>query len=589
MADNSIVFDYDAETMKVIFDEDQDLSRVLINNNLYIYNVSNSPNPIRLNLYKKLAILLLANTSFIDRTTIEELWTLKFLYAEINAIFSYQQGLPFEIYQQIIFSFKYGTVKHFFQNNWRMFIPSFDVTQINTSDKMNIFAFSFFREFDRLVDILDRTYNVVDIDKTPDEYLTYLIQLLGYEKTDDVILSNAAFRQLAKNILEVYKIKGTNYSYELFFNFLGFKANLVEYWFDKRMKGLTTNPYTGSGDPTKFAFYLTPIKPTNYIPEPKLIDPAYKYPVMEYDISGIRNILLFEKRLKEGYTIETLLGESPNEFIDNESIFTFFKTNVIEFKLERMRGKESDPDTVSSDMDKIIKTYIDFLTPIFIYKIIAVTVNPFEDFGNGIIDLSDKDIRNLSTNRIKSMWHYMANYCLKDEMPMLIDPTNSFGTPFKLIGIGERLDKLDEVSDKFIHIKDDLYWKYIYLFREFDNLSLNYLDKNYYNKIYTNKEKDIQFSKFIDLESELSFRVFSWQSLDAWENSRTEWDDWSSVRSPEKFGWDAGVVDKLTDLGPSKIVTTVDDITYISNGYMMFYHPYLFYDSLTTRREKVIF
>ena len=583
MANDGIVFEYDSDTMRDIFDQDQDLTRILVNNGLYIYNVSNASNPIRLNLYKKLASLLLANSDFIDSSTIEQLWTLKFIYTEINSIFSYQQGLPFEIYQQIFFSYKYGTVKHFFQNNWRMFIPSFDTTQLGSSDKMNIFAFSFFREFDRMCDIINKAYNVVDIDKTPNEYLTYLIQLLGYEKADEVILNNAAFRQLAKNILEVYKIKGTNYSYELFFNFLGFQARLVEYWFDKRMKGMMANPFTGSNDPTKFAFFLTPHKPDNYVFGKDCLQ-QYKIPVMANEITGIRNVFLFDQLVREGYTIESIIGENPLSGLTDNDTFTYFKTNVVEFKLERMRGKESDPDAVSSDMDKIIKNYIDFLTPIFIYKIIAVTVNPFEDYGSSVMDFSDNDIRNLDTNRVKSMFRYIPMYHFVEPMYPYFD--GYWNNPIIDLKIGTRQNRLDEKSDKLMQIIDDAYLKYIYTYKEYETMLMDYLDHASMGYLISNYDNG-RFGDFIDLESTHDFKIMSVQSLDGWQNSIGEWDSWTQFKTAEKFGNDIGDVPKLIDMGPNDIFASLDDISYISESYQLFYDAYLFYDSLNMRIVKM--
>ena len=86
------------------------------------------------------------------------------------------------------------------------------------------------KEFDKLDTIISRSADFASFDDIPDEYVNYLSQLVGFEQStiDGGDLDIIKYKELVKNILDVYRIKGTNYSFELFFNFMGFKHNLYK-------------------------------------------------------------------------------------------------------------------------------------------------------------------------------------------------------------------------------------------------------------------------------------------------------------------------------------------------------------------------
>jgi len=173
-----------------------------------------------------------------------------------------------ELAMWLFYVYKYSAIKMFFINNSHFFLPEYDLSQVASSDEMKLFFKSFMREYDRFSRIIDEIYDVVDIDRIPTTYLQYLGQLLGYERTDYQLLTDASFRELLKNILEIYAIKGTNYSFQLFFNLLGYSITPLELWFDRRFAdtGITNNPYTSSTDKNSYLYYLTPNDPTTTIP-----------------------------------------------------------------------------------------------------------------------------------------------------------------------------------------------------------------------------------------------------------------------------------------------------------------------------------
>lgn len=430
----NLLFDYKIQKTAEIFEEDSSFKYVLAQYGLYIPDIFiDQKNPERTKLYEEISSLFLANYDFISDTTIDNLWSFQFVVNNLNQIFNKSNIVDFELYRQIFFTFKYSTIKHFFQDNFTKFLPSPDASAITNNEKMKLFQIAFMKEYDRFADIIDRVYDIVDIDKIDNEYLSYLMQLLGYEKGDDGgLLGYDSFRQLAKNIIEVYKMKGTNYSFELFFNFLGFEINLKEFWFDKRFSdpGISVNPFTNSTNPTHFAFYLTPIKPTMYIP--KGMNSPYQ--VMENNLTDIRSSLWFEKLIYQGVPIEKLLNKDPLNPPEEGFNYCFFKTNVIQYTVKRIRSKETDSDELSAEDEKIINAYADFLTPIFIIKQVAILVSPFEDAAEGLY-LLDNSYYNINLRTLMNMWkHHVEKFIYDDWVDDPLEPWNALGrTPLRMI------------------------------------------------------------------------------------------------------------------------------------------------------------
>lgn len=306
--------------------------------------------------------------------------------------------IPQKVFRQILYSFKYSTIKKFFKENWHKFVPDFDVLTIKNSDQLEVFQEALMQEFDRLAETIDEIYNVVDVDKIPDKYLNYLAQAIGYEREDENFLYNASFRELIKNIIEIYKIKGTNFSFELFFNFLGFEVNVNEFWFDKRFSdpNISINEYTAVSDRNNFGFYLTTIKPTEYIPS-GMRNP---YAVTEEEIIGTLDGNEFNRTLAiTDTTAEQILGIEPGY---TGTPYTYFKTNIMEFTLERISENPKDTGEATANEDEetaegglsaedieIIRLYANFLTPIFISRNIVVVTAPIESFAQTYLTLSD--------------------------------------------------------------------------------------------------------------------------------------------------------------------------------------------------------
>ena len=346
--------------------------------------------------YNDLISLLLDNKDYITNNDIDYLSheDPPFLRDEISDLFS-KDFITKDLYSIVFYTFKYSTIKKFFRENWQRFTPDFDVLNITKADQLKLFQESLMSEFDRLADTIDEIYNVQDIDKIPSQYLDYLGQLIGYEREERELLVDASFRELIKNIIEIYRIKGSNFSFELFFGFLGFDVKIDEFWFDKRYfdSGINLNPLTLTDNKTDFNFYLTTKKPTETVPS-GMINP---YTVKEEQVVETLGALEFARFIQTGqYTIDQLLGEVSGY---PGTPYSFFKTNIIEFKLTRLSSiqnveAEIQEGEASSEEDagglderelRIILLYVNFLIPIFISRRVSIIIFPYEDDANSLI------------------------------------------------------------------------------------------------------------------------------------------------------------------------------------------------------------
>ena len=283
-----------------------------------------------------------------------------------------------EIYKNIIYTYKYCTVSSFFQNNRDKFIPENDFFEMEKNPAAKAFYDAMMKEFDKLDCVLGKCCEYLDFDKIPWDLITYLTQLLGFEKstinaTED---DEPKFRELAKNILDIYRVKGTDYSFELFFNFLGYNIKIKEFYFDRRLYYNTNNggnQETGSIDSYDYEYYLTSLNPitneindigTNEIVKPEDITPQY-------------SLHEFSELCSE-YGPAAVLGYSPiyniydnnGEVIDTKEytgkVYKYFKTNLVYYEIGLDRANPT------AQQIKSITKYLDFLTPSYIMRTIKL-------------------------------------------------------------------------------------------------------------------------------------------------------------------------------------------------------------------------
>lgn len=575
MAD--LLFSYNIDQMVDIFEEDLGFRTALLEYGLYTPNISwGEQNPLRKKIYENLAKILLAEYDFISNRSMDDLWYLKYGVPDINAVFGRVDVVDEKLYKQIIYTFKYSTVKHFFRDNVAHFLPSMDAEIIGNSEKMNLFQMAFMQEYDKFAQVIDDIATISDIDTVSNDYLNYLVQLLGYEKGDNKLLGNDAFRELAKNIIEIYRIKGTNYSYELFFNFLGFEAKLNEFWFDKRFadSGISVNPYTGADSGADFSYYLTPHKPTEYIPE----NMSMKSVVLDNELTDIRSHLWWTNKLETGSSIDKLL--SNNGQISEEGFdFTYFKTNIVQYEINRIRSKETDEDELTEEDSKIIQFYLDFLTPIFITKQVLISVTPFEDTIDNL-KMTDATYYDYTAKTFRNMWQANSELFLVDDWikhPVIdenrlalnileevdVETNKDNEEPREYFLFIKTHDYNSTVSDLLKDIQDgdsentfgdgDLFQ--VSIIKEHktedrdensvssDGMLISILEYNYAEYIFTDWTVDLfplgdtktTIEKVMDFQEVIFNRTSRIEKLDIFNIDWVEWDDFQEVRNLPSF------------------------------------------------------
>jgi len=278
-----------------------------------------------------------------------------------------------------LYYYKFATINNFYEKHFMDFIPEFDREKIEEQPKLKLTVESIGRKLDDLEDRVDRLKQIYDPNLTPEQVLDYLGQNLGYER-EDFTLNGFSFRELLRNIVEIYKVKGTNHSFGFFFKFLGFEINLKEFYFNRDVN----NPEGFPGmDKSKVENFLTinnPIKDTSFgNPAPHL--------------ENIRNL--------EDWDVEydTLINKgciNPSEYMrgletyNNDQVtwhskpWKYFKTNLIEYELNPFFNKLK----LTSSDNETIKKYVRFLSPTYLFTWININLKPWIEDINIIQDLN---------------------------------------------------------------------------------------------------------------------------------------------------------------------------------------------------------
>ena len=273
-----------------------------------------------------------------------------------------------EVFNQVIYTFKYASVKNFFRDNWFRFIPEFDVQLIENNPQVKLLHNSFMSEMDYFSQIISEISIINDIDRVPSKYLDYIGQLLGYERDDNEknYLGDDFFRIFLKNIVDIYNRKGTNFCIELFFNFIGYDIDIEEFFFDKRLyeSTLTKNPFTNSTNRNEFLFYLVksnPLQDYNIgnIKFPKIPESYFSH--------KCPNLILFNYKTIGNDQSNSNVEKLPVTTVLNE--YTYFKTNFVNIKLKVFRPNlPTNEATFNSEDRKVIDNFIKFVAPVFIMK-----------------------------------------------------------------------------------------------------------------------------------------------------------------------------------------------------------------------------
>lgn len=312
-----------------------------------------------------------------------------------------------ELLNMTLFVYKFGVTDNFYEQNILDFIPEFDREEIKQKPKLKLSLEAVGRKLDELEDHISRMTDLYNIDKAPEHVLDYLGQNIGYER-EDFSLSNLSFRDLLSNIIEIYKIKGTNYSFSFFFKFLGFDISLKEFYFNRDVD----NPENFPGmDENSVEYYLTTknpkfdygdsslgikLKPAKYLRETRNLD-DWLVELQSLTNNGCSNPARYMLGL-ESYNNDTVTF--------HKNPWTYFKTNLIEYELNPFFNKLN----LTANDNTTIRKYIRFLSPTYLFTWINVNLRPWIEDINIINDLNDETNDN-------SNWKIDINKTLGDPRP----------------------------------------------------------------------------------------------------------------------------------------------------------------------------
>jgi hypothetical protein len=285
----------------------------------------------------------------------------------------------------IYFCYKYFNEEQFFFNNLLTHLmPNYDSEIISSTNNLKVYFDGLGIMLDTMDQKLTDIYNLGDIDSIDEKFLQHVGQLLGYQK-EDFSIENISFRELIKNLIEIYKVKGTEYSFKLFFKFLGFDVALREYYWDRDSKN---SEEFASVTETDHLYYLTIKDPRNRV-ENQQQDMLYTFsqqPINTSDWVDPKDLQVFKELQAEGYTVRQILGFDNSDLEKNE-LFTYFKTNFVNFKLIQFYNKK---ELTNKDTETILK-YIRYLTPVYVSAFVEVVTTPWED----IFEMSNPDAENV--------------------------------------------------------------------------------------------------------------------------------------------------------------------------------------------------
>ena len=336
-------------------------------------------------VYENIASVLLDDIDYIKQTSVSQLVNEAFKKKELVIAFGFvsTESFPRKIYAELFYAVKYCYVSSFFQNNWENFLPTEDFTTIKNNECADAFLDAIMKEFDKLNNIITDSKKFNSYEDIPYEYIVYLTQLLGLEQKTFFFEEEQAkqYRLLAKNILDVYAVKGSRSSFELLFNMLGYDVSIQEYYFDRRKLFEITdiNSETSSNDKTTYSYYLTENNPCLNL----LNGIATNESVREQDLTETKNVFDFDDLVIQ-YGLNCVLGYSDS-YIKNGiekkytgETYTYFKTNYI--KISPTLKFSSKNLTIQQNYQ--VKALVDFLLPEFKQMNIYVKVNISDDIND---------------------------------------------------------------------------------------------------------------------------------------------------------------------------------------------------------------
>lgn len=303
-----------------------------------------------------------------------------------NKEYRWQEPKNRRLYVQIVASYLHSSIKNFFFENRKRFLPEYDWFLIDKDKKRKLHIEAFFKEFDKFASIVESISNYVDLSKIPKDYLSYMSSILGIKMiTEQEITTHDQIRSVIGNMVSVYKQKGSLGGLEMFLGALGIGINVNEMYFDRRMfwyskddEQFWKNQYTNVLSTNRFAYYLTPNNPlTTYYPlAPNEIVKSLNRPISES---------MFDQQLEKSKNILGVINEKKvlgYEVSDkNEIVFDYFKTNTVIIEFYFFHSKES---LISMKYQKLLEDYMSAIIPVYVRKYYPTILFEETDFKDAL-------------------------------------------------------------------------------------------------------------------------------------------------------------------------------------------------------------
>lgn len=127
--------------------------------------------------------------------------------------------------------------------NFRDLLPEMAIQDRDRQEIVRNIVDAMQANYELLNDEIEGLLLLTDVDETAEQYLDYIASFLGIELLG--LDSIEQKKTLIKNAVAIYKIKGTEQSWEIIFKALGFGADVFELWWDNSGDLTDTDPMLG--------------------------------------------------------------------------------------------------------------------------------------------------------------------------------------------------------------------------------------------------------------------------------------------------------------------------------------------------------
>jgi len=132
--------------------------------------------------------------------------------------------------------------------NFRDFLPEAAIVNRDRKEIIRKVMDAYQENYCGIDEQIDGLLQITDVDVADEKYLDYIAALLGLELLG--LDTAAQKRSLIKNAVAIYKIKGTNKSWEIIFKTLGFETDIIELWYDQAGALTPIDPMLGHLSPS---------------------------------------------------------------------------------------------------------------------------------------------------------------------------------------------------------------------------------------------------------------------------------------------------------------------------------------------------